>query len=82
MILIDIYCMETGRTYEFKADETAYGKDVCDQIVEMIAHSEKLQRQETDVPYFLCARELGIVLDPAKTLFENGVRPGDQLLLA
>ena len=80
MILVNIYCMELRKSYDFKVDETMPAGKAAAEIVGMIARYEQLQSGRND-DFMLCRKEAGLLLDPEKTLAENKVRSGDDLLL-
>lgn len=81
MILVDIYSPAVDQTYDFMLDENASLNAVMLEITEMIA-----KKTGSDVPtdagaFILYHVERGVPMQTDKTLFENGVRDGDRLLL-
>ena len=80
MILIDVLVPVTGRTYDFTVEENAPVRDVTEEIVGLIVRREGYGEQ-TDSGMHLFSHEKRMQLNQGKTLFENGVRNGDKLIL-
>ena len=81
MILIGIYCQETGNTYDFKADENVPAERIIPGMTAMIAHREKIRFRNDTSCFYLADTRGGRILDLSRTLKQNGVGPGDTLML-
>lgn len=81
MILVDIYAPAVDRTYDFMLDENADLNAVMLEVSEMIARKTGSERPSDAEDFLLYLAETGTPLPPGKTLFENGVRDGDRLIL-
>lgn len=83
-MMINVYFAKLKRSYDFKVDETAEVDAVLTEMTETIAQKEHLvwdAEEQGTPPFLLCDTERGLFLDPAATLEESKVRPGDTLLL-
>ena len=80
MILVDVVCPELGKTVDFQLDENAYGWDIAEEIGEMIARNSgrKFQAGDSRICVYSVARQ--VQLDLNKSLKENGVSSGEQLI--
>ena len=81
MILVDIYSPAVDETYDFMLDENASLNAVMLEITEMIA-----KKTGSDIPpdteaFILYHAGKAMPVQADRTLFENGVRDGDRLVL-
>ena len=81
MVLINVFCAETGRNYDFKADENALTRHVIADMKEMIMHRDHIRFDEEGRYFMLAFPGNGKTLDAEKTLAENGIGAGDALIL-
>lgn len=80
MILVDVICPELGKTVDFQLDENALGWDIAEEIAVMLGRS--CSRSFTPGENMIClyTMERRYPLDLNRTLKENGVCSGEQLL--
>ena len=81
MILINISCVETGRAYDFRADENIHVRQITEDIVTMISLKEHVSLDQEPGLFMLCSPAGNRVLDPNLTFAENKVSSGDDLIL-
>ncbi len=80
MILVDVLVPVTGRVYDFTIEENVAVKTVTEDIVDLIVQKEGYSNQgDSEMRLFSHAKRMQ--LEEEKTLFENGVRNGDKLIL-
>lgn len=81
MILINIFCVETGRAYDFRAEENVPVRQIIEDIVTMIALKEHVALDQTPGLYMLCTAVGGKVLEPSMTFAESQISSGTDLIL-
>lgn len=81
MILVDIYTPAVDRSYDFMLDENADLSAVIIEVVEMIARKTGSERPSNTEDFVLYLAGTGTPIPPGRTLYENGVRDGDRLIL-
>ena len=80
MILIDVLVPVTGRVYDFTVDENVAVRTAAEDIVDLIVQKEGYSNQG-DSEMRLFSHEKRMQLEEDKTLFENGIKNGDKLIL-
>lgn len=81
MILVNIYCVETGEAYDFKVDEMVPIVKVTEDVVSMIAEKEHLYNSKNMEEFLLYQTDEHVIFSPVTTLAENGVTSGSKLVL-
>lgn len=81
MILVDVYVPCIDRTYDFMLDENASPAAVVIEVSEMVAKKtgSRMPERFSDFVLYHADREVPVTQD--KSLYENGVRDGDRLIL-
>lgn len=81
MILVDIYTPVVDQTYDFMLDENSQLDAVMLEITEMIAKKNGSDLPADPEDFVLYHSQRGTPVQTDKTLFENGVKDGDRLIL-
>ena len=81
MILVNVYCAELRKAYDFKVDENAAIRKIIPELAEMISRSEQMEIKGKYDDFLLCLKRRSEILDRERTLSECRVGSGDQLML-
>lgn len=81
MIYTEVFFAETNRSYDFKLETDVPVHSLVEDMVSMITQWDHLTLRRDPGLFLLCRQKDEMVLDPAVSLTENGVRSGDSLLL-
>ena len=81
MILVNVYCAELRKDYDFKVDENVPISKVIPEMAEMITRAEQMVIKGEYDEFVLCLKERGEILDRERSLAESKVGSGDQLML-
>ena len=79
MIPVDLYVPMLNETYDFEWDGDFPAGEVVRQVLELLAEHEEILFPQKE--HYLYACELGIVLDPGKSLNDQGVQAGEPFVL-
>lgn len=80
-MLIDLYVPVVDRVYDFQVDETKAVQVVLDDIADMICQKEQWQMKGESVKLSLWSVDGHRKLEKSKSLIQNGIRSGMQLIL-
>ncbi|GFI03672.1 MAG: hypothetical protein HFI44_14255 [Lachnospiraceae bacterium] len=80
MILVDLQAPVFDRIYDFELDEQLKAEELLKDILILIGEEETC-RQSKEVGMALYAARQERILDPHRTLQQQGVRDGDRLIL-
>ncbi len=80
MILVDLQAPVFDRIYDFELDEQLTTGELLKDILILIGEEEAC-RQSIEVGMALYAVRQERILDPCRTLQQQGVRDGDRLIL-
>lgn len=81
MILVDVYAPAVDQTYDFLLDENADLSAIVLELTEMIARKTGSEKPGNAGDFVMYHAGMESPLSMSKTLFENGVRDGDRLIL-
>lgn len=81
MILVDIYTPAVDQTYDFMLDENSPVDAVMLEITEMLAKKTGSDLPPNSGAFILYNAGRAVPVQADRTLFENGVRDGDRLIL-
>lgn len=81
MILVDIYAPAVDKTFDFKLDENAEVSLILGEVTAMIAKKTGSESPGSadDFLIYKSGREQPLSVD--LSLFENGIRDGDRLII-
>ncbi|MBQ2904649.1 MAG: EsaB/YukD family protein [Clostridia bacterium] len=80
MITVDISVPVIGKTYDFSIDENTSVETITEEIVDLIIQKEAYSFQDISQMHLFFANKKTL-LNPAKSLYSNGVDNGDRLIL-
>ena len=81
MILVDIYVPSVDDKFDFEIDENTLSKKVIEELSGIISKKMKSTSPNQGVRFDLYDIKRKVHVDNNKTLFECGIRDGDQLML-
>lgn len=81
MILVDVYAPSIDQTYEFKLDEDVPVSVITDEISSVICQKERCELQGDKALLRLFSSKSRRALTPVFSLYENGVKSGDCLII-
>ena len=81
MILVEVYVPVLDETDDFELDENVPVSHVVAELVEMLSKKTKSRMPERMDGFLLCSLEYNEPLNPVRTLYQNGIRDGQTLLL-
>ncbi len=81
MILTDIYVPAMNETYDFQLDESVPVWMLIDEIAEILQKKAGGTPEKSGRSFVLGSYEKGTLLDPSRTLQENGVRNGSRMFI-
>ena len=81
MILVDIYVPAVDETYDFMLDENADLSAVLLEVTGMVAKKTRSVPPANIGEFILFFADRATPLPLNRTLYENGVRDGDRLIL-
>lgn len=81
MILVEVYVPVLDEKDDFELDENVPVLQVTAELVEMLSKKTKSRLPDRLDNFFLCSMEENDVLDPRRTLYENGVCDGHTLMI-
>ena len=80
MILTEIYIPAVDGNYDFMLDENVTVMQVMEEISEMIAKKVKEKKPERIEDFVLYSVDTNALLDPAKSLYHNGILDGSKMI--
>ena len=80
MILAEIYIPAVDGNYDFMLDENVPVTQVMEEISEMIAKKVKEKKPERIEDFVLYSVDTNALLDPAKSLYQNGILDGSKMI--
>lgn len=83
MILVDVYVPALHATYDFQIDEHSPVSAVRDEIAEILRRKagDPPETEDGSEGFVLCCPDMQRVLDPSRTVLENGIRNGTRLMI-
>lgn len=81
MILVDVYAPAVDRSFDFKLDENAEVSDILGEVTAMIAKKTGSESQGNAEDFLLYKTGREQPLSVAMSLYENGIRDGDRLII-
>lgn len=82
MIITEIYVPALDKSYDFKINEDILTAFVIEEIVSVICQREQCSLSGNKGDIMLFKKENSQVLSMGLSLYENGIKTGDKLLLA
>lgn len=79
MIPVDLYVPMLNENYDFEWDGDLPAGGIVRQVLEVLTDEEEIFFPQKE--YYLYACELGIVLDPGRSLKDQGVQAGEPFVL-
>lgn len=81
MILTDIYIPAVDSSYDFMLDENVPVIQVMEEISEMISKKVKEEKPGQIGEFVLYSVDTNTLLDPGRSLYANGIRDGNRMIL-
>lgn len=81
MILVQIEVPSLDRQYQFNLDESVRVETIIAEVVEVISQREQCRLTGEVSGLSLCSKEREIILDRGKSLFDQGIKKADTLIL-
>ncbi len=81
MILVDIYIPSMDGSYDFMLDENVPVGQVIAEISEMVSKKVNGKPLEKREGFMMCSMDQRKTLDKNQTLYGNGIRDGNRLML-
>lgn len=81
MILVEVYIPVLDEKDDFELDENVPVLQVTAELVEMLCKKTKSKLPDRLDTILLCSMEAKEILDSRRTLYENGIRDGQTLMI-
>lgn len=81
MILVDVYIPSVDDSYDFMLDENVPMEQIITEISEMVSKKVQGRSIGDSAGFMMCSMGNREVLDKNQTLYLNGIRDGDRLML-